>query len=533
MSDEYLIGNARILDGTGAPWFRGAVLVSDGLVNRIFRVPHPDHDVTEVIDVGGKVVCPGFVDTHSHSDLQVFNDAALAPKLRQGITTEVVGQDGLSVAPVPSDATDWADRMRPLAGTGPDVWDWETVAEYYQALDQADLPLHVTTLIGHGTVRYAVMGMADRSPTDDELEAMAAHVRTGLEDGAIGFSTGLVYAPQLHATTREVQRLARELREYGRPFVAHIRGEGSRIWTALDEFIDIGDGETVPLHLSHAKLAGPAQYGKAEQLLSLIESARDRGVDITADQYPYTAGSTMLASLLPPWARTGSAAETVETLREQAARRRMKREIEAGETTEWENVAIRVGWDNIVISSVGSDGNRWMQGKSIAELAEAEDEHPIELVCDLLVEETLDVSMLIHHIDQPDMERILQHRWVAVATDGLFGENPHPRLFGTYPRVLGRYVRERGLLTIEEAVRKMTSLPARAMGLDCKGVLRPGMDADIVVFDPQTVAGPATFDSPTQDPRGIPHVIVGGEFVVRDFEMTGATPGEIVRPPNQ
>lgn len=529
MSADILLHNARILDGTGAPWFRGSVVITAGVIEAIPRERHPESGAAQAIDVEGAVVCPGFIDIHSHSDLQVFDASAMEPKLRQGVTTEILGQDGLSVAPVSGEQTDWHDRMRPLAGTISDEWAWETVGEYYDALEAAGVPLNVSTLIGHGTVRYAVLGMEATTPDGAELEEMADLVAQGLAEGAIGFSTGLVYAPQLHATTDEVARLARELTATGRPFVAHVRGEGRRIWEALDEFIDIGASEDVALHLSHAKLAGPAQHGAADRLLGLLETARDRGVDITADQYPYTAGNTMLASVLPPWVRSGTDAETIATLEETNARQRLKREFEGSRAMNWENVAVRVGWENVVIASVGSDENGWMQGESVADIATAEATHPLDIVCDLLVEEALDVTMFIHHIDPRDMERILAHAWVAVATDGLFGEHPHPRLYGTYPRVLGRYVRERNHLTLEEAVRKMTSLPARVMGLERRGVLRPGMHADVVVFDPETVTSPATFDSPTELPRGIRHVIVGGKFVVRDFEMTGSTPGAVIR----
>jgi N-acyl-D-amino-acid deacylase len=529
MSYDLAVANARVVDGTGAPWFRGSVAVEGDEIAAVTR-DREGFDADRTIDADGRVVCPGFVDTHSHSDLRMFADPLLEPKLRQGITTELLGQDGFSIAPVASEDTDeWREHLAGLAGN-PDVeWSWESLADYLDAIDESGVGPNVATLVGHGTVRYAVMGMADRAPTDDELDEMAAFVDEGLADGAIGFSTGLVYAPQVNADTEEVRRLAEPLADYGRPFVAHIRSEGQWLWEALDEFADVGADAEVPLHLSHYKVAGSRQHGKAERANTFIETARERGIDFTAEVYPYTAGNTVLSSLLPPWSEADGPAATLDRLEDPEVRERIRRDIEGNRIEDWENPARRTGWENVEIRNVDSPDLAEFEGMRLADIAEARDQHPVEAMCDLLVAEELEVNIIAHAMAEPDVRDILRYERVCVATDGLFGAAPHPRTYGTYPRVLGHYVREENLLSMEEAVRKMTSLPARVMGLQDKGILRPGMDADLVVFDPVTVGSPATFDDPTQPPTGIDHVVVNGDVAVEGGAPTGAAPGETVR----
>lgn len=531
MSCDLLVENARIVDGTGAPWFRGAVGVSDGRISQISTAPDPDVDAARRIDADGSVVCPGFIDAHSHSDLELFADPSLAPKTRQGITTEILGQDGFSMAPLYREdgIGPWQEYLSGLAGRLERDWTWNSLAEYLDEVDAAEIAPNVATLVGHGTVRYDVLGMEDVEPTDADLEAMAALVREGLEDGAVGLSTGLVYTPQVYSETAEVSRLAAELAPYGRPFVAHIRSEGRWIWAALDEFIDIGAEHGIPLQISHFKLTGSEQHGKTDQLLAQIETARERGIDVTADQYPYAAGSSMLTSLLPPWAQSGDADELRETLTDPMQREEIRRDIEEWRIDGWENVGGKTGWDGIEVTNLTSEAFGNESGRDIASIAIDRDSTPIDVLCDVLLAEEFEAAMIAHGLDENDVRRILQSERVMVGTDGLFGARPHPRVYGSFPRVLAKYVREENLLSLEEAVRKMTSLPASAMGLDSKGVLRPGLDADIVVFDPVVVEDRATYDDPEHYPLGIEHVIVEGEPVVRDGEDTGARPGGAIR----
>ncbi|MCU4743278.1 D-aminoacylase [Natronoglomus mannanivorans] len=531
MTLDVLIENARIVDGTGAPWFRGAVGVIDGRIGQISRALDHGLDAETRIDADGSVVCPGFIDAHSHSDLELFSDPSLAPKTRQGITTEILGQDGFSMAPLydPESVDDLREYLSGLAGRLEREWSWNSLAEYLDEIDSREIAPNVATLVGHGTARCAVLGMDDVEPTEAELEEMASLVREGLADGAIGFSTGLVYTPQVYSSTEEVSRLAAELEPYGRPFVAHIRSEGRWIWEALDEFVDIGAEHEIPVHISHFKLTGSGQRGKAERLLEQVEITRERGIDVTADQYPYTAGSTMLTALLPPWVQSADADVIRETLADPEQREEIRKDIEEWRIDGWQNVGGKTGWDRVEVTNLTSEAFRTESGRDIASIASDWDSTPVDVLCDVLLAEDLEASMIAHGLIESDVRTIMQSDRVAVGTDGLFGARPHPRVYGSFPRVLSRYVREENVLSLEEAIRKMTSLPARAMGLDSKGVLRPGLDADLVVFDPTIVDDRATFDDPEQYPIGIEHVFVDGRAIVRDGEDTGARPGGAIR----
>ncbi|SIR89098.1 N-acyl-D-amino-acid deacylase [Haladaptatus litoreus] len=530
MTFDLLVKDTRIIDGTGAPWFRGSVAVTDGTIDQIFRTPSPQVSAKTTLDGSGLVTCPGFVDTHTHSDLELFSDPTLAPKLRQGITTEILGQDGFSMAPLYRDEVDaWETHLSGINGRLDDEWGWESLTDYLDAIGKQELAPNVATLVGHGTVRFNVLGFSDTDPTAGDLEQMVEHITEALDDGAIGLSTGLVYPPARYADTAEVKRLASALHDYGRPFVAHIRNEREQIWSALDEFIDIGAEVGIPLHLSHFKLAGPPQQGKVDRALAIIETARERGVDLTVEQYPYTAGSTTLTNVLPPWVQANGPEQTLRYLRDDESRDQIRRDIEEWRIGGWENRGAYTGWENIEVTSVQSSANKSVEGKSIATIAAERDTDPVSVVCDLLVDEELEVSMLLHQLTETDVREILTNERVNVGTDGLFGGRPHPRVYGTYPKILGQYIREENLLTLEEGIRKMTSLPARAMGLDSKGVLRPGLDADIVLFDPRTVGTDASYEHPRQFPTGIPHVIVNGELVVQDNEFTEARPGQVIR----
>lgn len=531
MSLRLLLENARIVDGTGAPWFRGHIVIADGQIESVCREREPTVDVDERVDLSGRVVCPGFIDLHSHSDLRILDEPTLEPKIKQGITTEILGQDGFSMAPMYRDggAEEWSDHLAGLTGESEAKWTWESVGDYLDVVADRGAAVNVATLVGHGTVRYDTLGMTDSEPTDEELERMADLVTEALADGAVGFSTGLVYAPQVVATTLEVATLAERLAPYGRPFVAHIRSEGRWIWDAFDEFVDVGDEADIPIHVSHFKVSGRSVRGEAGRLLGLMETARDRGVDITADKYPYAAGNTMLTSVLPPWVHAEGSEQLRKILRDESARDRMHREISEWEIDGWENNAGKTGWENLVLSNISDDKLAHLNGQSVAAVAADRKVRPIDAVCDVLLQAGTGVSVITHSQSETDVRKMLSHERVAIGTDALFGGSPHPRTYGAYPRILGHYVRDENLMTFEEAVRKMTSLPARAMGLDQKGLVRPGMDADLTVVRPHMVEERSSFADPRQFPSGVPHVLVNGEFVVRDGEVTGTLPGEPIR----
>jgi len=529
MEFDRLFADCRIVDGTGAPWFRGHVGVTGSAITHVGRGSAGEQDAADVVDVDGRVLAPGFIDTHTHSDLQLFADPTLAPKTRQGVTTEILGQDGFSVAPARRDPGVWADRLSALDGRREDPWEWGGVEAYLDAIGTAGTAQNFGTLVGHGTVRFEVMGMAEREPSDAELAEMRELVAESLEAGALGFSTGLIYQPQSNAKTAELTALCEPVATVGRPFVAHIRSEGRWLWEALEEFADVGEATGVPLHLSHYKLSGTPQQGKAARANAFIESVRERGVDMTAEVYPYTAGQTTLRTLLPPWVRSGDGEEIRATLADPAARERIRKDMIEWRIQGWENVGALAGWDNLAVTNLASEDYGAEDGRSLATIAADREMHPVETLCDLLLAEDLEAAVVVHSMDEDDVAAIIENERVTVASDGIFGEHPHPRLHGTFPRVLGTYVRDENLLTLEGAVRKMTSLPARVMGLQRKGLIREGMDADLVVFDDARVGSRATFEHPTRAPTGIDHVYVMGEAVVSDGELTGATPGHVIR----
>lgn len=531
MNSNIVLANARIIDGTGAPWFRGSVAVGDGTIQEVTRRRERPPSAEAVIDVDEDIVCPGFIDTHSKSDVEIFADPTVKPKIRQGITTEIIGHDGYSIAPLNRCCSKekWKSVLGAFAkGASAEEWSWGTLGEFLSELDRNGVSPNVGTLVGHGTVRYNVLGMEDTQPSRAELDRMADLVSESLEQGALGLSTGLVYPPQMYSDTDELRALAQRLRPYGRPLAAHIRSQGRYIWDAIDELYDIGVSERVPIYHSHIQLSGEIQQRKADRALHLIETARERGADVAANQHPYTAGSTNLSALLPPWILSNPTEEIKERLLEPEVRTRIRRAIENWEIDGWENLGGLTGWENVIIANVNTPENQSVEGCSLEEIARKRGDHPVDVLCDLLVDEDFEVDILLHKLAEEDIRTLLVNERISVCTDGFFGENPHPRTYGTYPKVLGEIVRDQNLLTVAEAIRKMTSLPARMYGLQKRGLVRPGMSADLVVFNPLNVGSSATYEQPTQLPRGIRHVIVNGEFVVRNGEITGATPGEVL-----
>lgn len=528
MTLDVLIEGAKILDGTGSPWFTGSIGIDQGEISHVVRGPSHELTAADEVDVEGNVACPGFIDLHSHADLEPFSDPTVAPKITQGVTTEIVGQDGFSLAPAVSDG-DLDAWWRMLGGFYPNMFSegpWRTVAEYLDAIDENDTAVNIATLVGHGTIRANVLRMDDRTPSDDEIREMEAMVTDAIERGAVGFSTGLDYTPQCYAATEEIQRLAGQLAPFGLPFVAHIRGYHDNMWHALDEFIDIGADEGIPVHLSHFKLGG-TKTGLSERALHLVQSARERDVDFTADVYPYVPGSGSLFALLPQRFHSLPEDKLRASLEDDETRTDLTQSL-GDSAGPW-----NLNWDDVVLCHVASEDSEAVLGQTVREAASERDQHPAAFTCDVLLENDFQVG-IVNTADrteerEKDIQAVLANPLVGIGSDGIFGKKPHPRTYGTFPRILGRYVREKHLLSIEEAVRKMTSLPARILHLQSKGIVRPGFDADLVVFDPDTVSSPATVDRPTQTANGIDHVLVDGEFVVRYGNVTGRTPGQALR----
>jgi N-acyl-D-amino-acid deacylase len=525
MTFERVLKGGRVVDGSGALAFPADVAIEAGRIAAV----GPALTGADVLDCAGLVVAPGFVDCHSHSDLAVLAEPLLPMKVQQGITLEVLGQDGMSVAPVHAhDRRSWRAQLAGLLGTPDLEWDWSTVADFMARLAEAKPAPDVAYLAPHGALRQFVAGDAARRLSQDEIATMQALLVSCLDAGACGMSIGLAYAPSSYATADELTALGRVLAAHRRPLVAHIRNEGDRLEEAIDEMVDVAEHSGCAVHLSHLKIAGRRNWPRLEAVVARLEAARARGVRLTADQYPYTAASTWLQAILPPWVKEGGPERTLGRLADPAERRRVRDELSADGPFAWDNHWSWTGAAGIVLSDIPSGRRREWLGRSLAEIAEAEGKDALDLALDLLVSEALQPAMIAFTQDETVVERLLQLSWVSVGTDGLLGGRPHPRAYGSFPRVLGRYVRERGTLGLEAAVRKMTSQAASAFGLAERGLVREGQRANLVAFDPQTVADTADYADPVQYPRGIPHVLVAGQPVVRHGAMTGSRPGSAV-----
>jgi len=538
-SFDLLIRGGTVVDGTGAPGRPADVGVLGDRILAVGDLSGVDgSSAAYVIDAAGLVVSPGFIDPHGHADGSLFLDGALTSHLRQGFTTQLSGNCGESLAPI----TDIGREVVELALRPNDlVARWRTFGEYLDAVDEERLGPNVAFLVGHGTVRAAVMGAEGRPATDLERHAMVREVDAAMESGAIGLSSGLIYAPGMHADTEEVRAVATAAARRGGLYASHLRNEADGLFEALDEAVstiraaaDAGvDGPR--LQVSHLKCASRGVHGRAADAVAVLAAARSDGLDVGADQYPYTAAATTLTTILPP-ALLGLGIEAcVAALSDPDVRGRVKSEIDRG-ISGWEDIGRDPGWAGIRISYSASHPD-W-SGRSLAELGEALGADPADLAFDALVDDRLDVSIVIDCMTPADVETILAVPWIAVCTDAssrrpghpvLDAGRPHPRTYGTTARVLGTYVRTRATLTLETAVEKMTSVPAAQIGARDRGVLREGAYADLVVFDPATVADVATYEGPARHPVGIEHVVVNGRLAVADGAETDERPGRLLR----
>lgn len=528
---DLLLRGGKIVDGTGNPWYYGDVAVKDGRIAAIGRIDAAA-EAAQVIDLHKRyAVSPGFIDGHCHSDLMILDHPRCEIKLRQGVTGEIVGNCGLAPSPAdPASAAMLRQYLEPVLGRHEKAWPWPTIGRYLDAVDAARPSGNLRTFAAHGSIRAAVMGFDQRPAEPDELDRMKALLRISLQEGAIGMSLGLIYAPGRYADERELVELCRVLAEAGGLLSVHMRGEGAKLLPAVREMLDLAETTGVPLQISHLKAAGTANWGIAAQAIELIEQARSRGVDAACDVYPYTAGSTTLTTMLPPWALAGGVPAALERMRDPSLRRRMIADMR-GAADDWDNLVAASGWHNVYIASVRTDRNRAAEGKHVQELSEQAGVGPEEYVLDLLLEESGDVSIVFFLMDENEVNQVIQWEGSIVASDSLHNQasKPHPRLFGCFPRLLARTVREQRLLTLEQAVRKITSFPAQRFRMSERGLLQPGFVADLAVFDPDTIADRATYDDPKRYPDGIPHVVVQGRLTVCDGRHTGAACGVAIR----
>lgn len=523
---DLVLRNGKVIDGSGNPWFYADVGVRNGRIVDVGKVPEAG---AREVDVTGLVVCPGFIDMHTHSDIQLLANPAHEAKVHQGVTLDVIGQDGLSLAPVTDQVL--TELQVQLAGwngspSGFD-WNWRSVSEYLDRFDDG-VAINVAYLTPHGTLRMIAMGSDDRPPSESELAEMKRLLAESIEQGAVGLSAGLTYAPAMYADDDEMVELCTVMRETGGFYCPHHRNYGMKAIAAYLDCIEIVRRAGVPLHLAHTHLGFEANRGRAPELLAAIDSAREEGVDITLDTYPYTAGSTYLHAFLPSWMHAGGPGATVERLRDPALRDQLRDEMESEGSDGLHNVPIR--WEDVAISGVQSERNAAVVGKTVTEIAKESAARPIDAYCDLVADEELGVSCVIQMGNEENVRTIMTHPAHTGGSDGiLVGDRPHPRGWGTFARYLGVYVRELEVLTWAQAIRKLTSLPAQRLGFLDRGLVRPGMAADLVCFDQHSVRDTATYEEPRNLAEGIPYVAVNGRLVVDDNRHTGDLPGCALR----
>ena len=523
---DLLLRGGTVVDGTGAPARRADVGIRDGRL--VTGGELTGELAADVLDVSGLVVCPGFIDMHAHADLALLREPAAPDALLQGVTCEVLGQDGLAYAPIDDTiAAELHARIRSWNGPEPPGGlTWTSVADYLDRVDGAGV--NVAYLAPHGTIRMLAMGTEERRATAVEMTTMRRLLAEALTDGAVGMSTGLTYVPATYADTTELIDLCRVVAAHGGFFAPHHRSYGAAAMAAYAECVEIARASGAALHLTHAHLSFPVNRGRARDLLTLVDQARADGVDVTLDSYPYLAGASYLHAFLPSWIQAGTVDQVIDRLADPQVRARLHDDLEVNGCDG--SHGLPVDWSTVLVSGVEHEADAGVVGSTIAEIAARQGVPPLDAYCDLLISNRLGAMCLVFAGDEDNVRAILQHPAHMAGSDGLLeGERPHPRAYGTFARYLAWAVRDEGLVSIEEMVRKMTSAPAGRLGLADRGRIRPGMAADVVCLDPATVQDRATYENPRQPPQGIAHVIVNGSVAVQDGQLTGALAGRSLR----
>jgi N-acyl-D-amino-acid deacylase len=524
---DALIRGGRVLDGSGQPAFVADVGIEG---DRIVEVgPDSGRTAARTIDADGLYVCPGFIDMHTHSDVQLLAHPEHDCKVRQGVTLDVIGQDGLGYAPTTPAVMDQLRRQLVGWNDDPPGFDWgfRTVDQYLARFDER-AAINVAYLAPHGTLRMIAVGMDDRPATDAELARMKSLVAEAMDQGAVGLSSGLTYVPGMFGSDDEIVELCKVIAPYGGYYCPHHRNYGKRAIEAYSDCISIARRANVPLHIAHAHVSFECNRGRASELLARIDAARAAGTEVTFDAYPYVVAATYLHAVLPSWVSEGGHKATLERLANPALRARLTTELERTGSDGFHDLT--VDWSRIVVSGVRREDNRRFVGLSVEAAAKVAGRSPIDFFCELLVSEELGVSSLLHIGIEENVRTMLAHPAQTGGSDGiLVGDRPHPRGWGTFPRYLGVYVRELGLASWEEMVRRLTSQPAARLGLRDRGLVRTGMAADLVCFDPASVRDAATFENPRAYPEGIPHVMVNGKLVIDGGRHTGALAGRALR----
>ena len=527
---DIVITHGHIVDGTGSPWYSGDLGIRDGKIASIGNLATATRKRT--IDAEGKVVAPGFIDMLGQSELTILVDPRLPSKIFQGITSEITGEGG-SIAPL-DEAIIQSDRrgFEHFKITP----DWRTFREYFARLEKQGMGINLASYVGATQVRRMVLGDDDKQPTPALLEQMQALVREAMKDGTVGVSTSLEYAPAPYAKTEELIALATEASKYGGIYATHMRDESASVLEAIDEALRIGREAHIPVEIWHLKVAGKDNWGRMPEVVAKINAARAAGADVSADTYAYTAWYNGFSAFIPPWAHDGGDAKLIERLKDPVTRARVRKDM-LTPSKDWDNEWQEIsGADAVMIGAVENSGLAPLLGKRLSEIAKSSNKDPMDALFDILIEDP-STEVAVFGMSQPDVTLALQQPWVAIDNDsegtspeGLLGQaHPHPRAYGTFPRILAKYVREEKVLTLEDAIRKFSALPAQRMRLTDRGVLKAGLWADVVIFDPATVHDRATFDNPNQLSEGMEYVLVNGVPVIDQGKMTGALPGKVLR----
>ena len=531
---DLLIKNGTVFDGTGGEPFQADIGINKDKIAFVIRnSKFKIQNSKKVIDAKGLAVSPGFIDTHAHSDFTLLADPRAEGKILQGVTTEINGNCGLSAAPLYKDA--FEHREKDLKELGIKEC-WSTFEEYFRILKRKGIALNFVTLAGHGNIRASVIGYKDKKPDAKELRKMQSLLRQALDAGAIGLSTGLIYPPGIYSDTEELIELCRVLnsslvtRHSSLIYTSHMRSEGKGLIESIKEIIRIGKEAKIKVHISHIKTAGKESWHKIDEAISLIENARKRGIKVTCDRYPYTASSTDLDTILPSWTYEGGAGQELKRIKSSKVQEKIKKEI-------LQRIHDEDYWESVSVSSVISKKNKWMEGKTLSYISNKMKKSPVDTLFHILIEERLRVGAIFSSMNEDNLQRFLSLPYTMIGSDSsarsfsgpTCNGKPHPRGFGSFPRFLGKYVRDEKLMSMNEAIRKITMLPAGLFGINGRGVVKKGAFADIVIFDPKKIIDKATFDKPFLKPEGVYYVIVNGVPAVWEGKCTGERAGRIIR----
>ncbi|MBM4140458.1 MAG: D-aminoacylase [Nitrospira sp.] len=540
MKVDLIIKNGLVFDGTGSEPFEADIGISGDKVVFINRKSKGWLKPEKVIDAHGLAVAPGFIDAHSHSEFTLLADPRAEGKVCQGITTEINGNCGLSAAPLYGEALDRREEDLKELGISER---WSTFEEYFEILGKKDLPINFATLVGHGNIRASVIGYDNRKVTRSDIKKMSTFLRKSIREGAIGLSTGLIYPPGMYSETAELIELCKTL--IGNPpypplvkggkggfgiYTSHMRSEGDELTESIEETIKIGKESGIKVHISHIKTSGEENWHKIDKVISLLQESNREGDCLTCDRYPYTASSTDLDTVLPSWTFSGSAEKELKRLKSSRLQRKIKKEVkDAHPHNDY--------WDKVFISSVNSEKNMWMEGKSLSEIARMKGKEPVDILCDILIEERLKVNAIFSFMHEENLKKFLSLTFCMIGSDSSARSfsgstckgKPHPRGFGSFPRFLGTYVRDGILMSMSEAIHKITMLPAKTFGINNRGILKEGLFADVVIFDYEKIIDRATFHDPFLRPEGIYYVIVNGSPVIWEGEMTGIKAGRVLK----